>query len=113
MSKKKKRFSMAPVIIVVVLGFFLVNGVEKFTKEEYQNQADEIANYIVSEFERQSDNGVEPSLDKIVSKAQRLDESKSLKITYSDGLFEKSFIIFLELDGGKVIKFKDVVLDLD
>lgn len=69
-----------------------------------------MANFMVAEYERQKAQMQEEEVDlkEIVKLAKRLDKTHSLTVTYSDYEFDKSAHIFLELDGGRIIKYQAI-----
>jgi len=114
--KKKvlKKLSQQKVIIplVLIMGLILVNS--SILKVESTMSAKEsakvVANFIVSEYQRQQEEVGEANLEEIVDLSKKLDDTRSLEIAYSDTDSDKSFIIFTYVDG-KAIKYESVMLD--
>jgi hypothetical protein len=100
-------------IAIFLVGLFIVNNPFEaiFAEKNYEEIAEIMANFMVAEYERQKaqmQEGEEVDLKEIVKLAKRLDKTHSLTVTYSDYEFDKSAHIFLELDGGRIIKYQAI-----
>lgn len=111
--RRKRRgrvFNIVPVV-VLLLGLLIVNQstvIDYFSAERnYEETAEVMANFIVSEYERQKAVKEDVNLEKIVEMAKKLDGYHGLTVSFSDD----SFSIFKELDGSKPIKYNTVNLD--
>jgi hypothetical protein len=105
-------------IVVLLIGLFIVNKTNAFefifAEKNYEETAEVMANFIVAEYYRQRaemTDGEKVELKEIVKMAKRLDKTHSLSVSFSDREYDKSFSIFMELDGGKFISYKKVNLE--
>lgn len=112
--KGKNRLKWIGYIAVFLVGLFIVNSSNPFealfAEKNYEETAEIMANFMVAEYERQKAQMQEEEVDlkEIVKLAKRLDKTHSLTVTYSDYEFDKSAHIFLELDGGRIIKYQAI-----
>ncbi|NBI07529.1 hypothetical protein [Senegalia massiliensis] len=116
-SRKRKvkgnfRFRTFITISVLFIGLLIVNKgtFTLFQQKDYEETAEIMANFMVAEYERQSENG-KVDMNKIVSMAEKLDDTNSLSVNYSDSSYMDRVTITFSLDGGKTIKYKDLKLN--
>lgn len=117
-TRARRKYNRIIPIVILLIGLFIVNKTNTFeiifAERNYEETAEIMANFIVAEYDRQRaemTEGEKVELKEIIKMAKRLDKTHSLSVTFSDDDYNKSFSIFMELDGGKFIGYKTVCLE--